>query len=81
MEFEASKRHVLRLTLSPDVVQRVLRWERQRRCCFDRIRPGHVVKKYCSNKKVMNFFWGREDEEKRRQKNGQLDFSPINKKS
>ena len=32
MEFKVPKRHVLRPTLSTDMVQQVLRWERQKRC-------------------------------------------------
>ena len=31
MEFEVPKRHILRPTLSTDMVQRVLQWERQKR--------------------------------------------------
>ena len=32
MEFEAPKRHILKPTLSVDMVQHVLQWERQNRC-------------------------------------------------
>ena len=32
MEFKVPKRHILRPTLSIDIVQHVLRWERQKRC-------------------------------------------------
>jgi hypothetical protein len=33
MEFEVPKRHILWPTLSTDMVQRVLRWERQNKSC------------------------------------------------
>ena len=32
MKFKVPKRHILRPTLSTDMVQRVLRWEKQKRC-------------------------------------------------
>jgi hypothetical protein len=32
MEFEVPKRHILRPTLSGNMVQQVLRWEMQKRC-------------------------------------------------
>jgi len=32
MEFKVPKRHILRPALSTNMVQRVLRWERQKRC-------------------------------------------------
>jgi hypothetical protein len=32
MEFKVPKRHILRPKLSTDMVQRVLQWERQKRC-------------------------------------------------
>ena len=44
MEFEVPKRHILRPTLSIDMVKRVLRRERQKRCS-SRIRQGHMAKK------------------------------------
>jgi hypothetical protein len=36
-----------------------------------RNRQGPIAEKHCSNKKLMNFLGGREDEDNRRQKNGQ----------
>jgi len=51
--------------------QHVLWWERQKRCSC-RKKQGPMAKKYCYNKILMVFlFWGREDEDKRRRKNGQ----------
>ena len=40
MQFEVSKRHLLRPTLSIDMVQQVLRWERQKRCYYRKKRKG-----------------------------------------
>ena len=65
MEFEVLKRHILRLTLFIDMVQQVLWWERQKRC-FGRIREeptAYII--------LMKVFWGKEDQDKRRLKNGQ----------
>ena len=64
MKDEVPKRHILRSTLSTDMIQRVLGWERQKRCS-ERKRQGHMIEKYCYNKILMNvFFGGREDEDK-----------------
>ena len=56
MEFEVPKRHVLRPTLSTDMIQRVLRWERQK-SCFDRKKQGLMAHNCC-----YIFFWGGEEE-------------------
>ena len=64
MEFKVPKIHILRPTLSFDMVQRVLRWERQRRCSSSK-RQGPMVNKFCYNKVLMNlFFGGRKYEDK-----------------
>ena len=70
MEFEVPRRHILRPTLSIDMVQQVLWWEWQKRCS-GRKRQGPMAKKYCYKKSYWIFCSGREDEDKRRQKNGQ----------
>ena len=49
MEFEVPKRHILRPTLFIDMVQWVLRWERQNRCS-SRKRDGLMAK----TKKMMS---------------------------
>ena len=59
MEFEVPKRHILRRTLSTDMVQWVLRWERQKRCS-SRKRQGSMAEKYCYNRFFKNFFVGEE---------------------
>jgi hypothetical protein len=46
MEFEVPKRHVIRPTLSNDMVQQILRWEGQKRCS-SRKRQGSMVEKRC----------------------------------
>ena len=56
MEFQVPKRHISRPTLSIDMVQRVLRWERQKRCS-SRKRKGPMIGKCCYNYFSMNFFW------------------------
>jgi hypothetical protein len=46
MEYEIPKGHILRHTLSIDMVQRVLQWERQKRCSSrKRDGPGMAKKK------------------------------------
>ena len=50
MEFVVSKSHIVRPTLPTDMVQRVLRWEKQKRCSsffFKGQRP--MAENYCSN--------------------------------
>ena len=70
MEFEGFIRHILRPTSSTDMVQYVLRWERQKRYSNRKMqRPA--AKKCCNNKILLNSCWGREDEDKRRQENDQ----------
>ena len=56
MEFEISKRHILRPTLSIDMVQWVLWWGRQKRCS-GRKRQGPMAKKCCYNKILLILFW------------------------
>ena len=73
MEFEVPKIRIVRPTFSTNMVQRVLRSERQKRCC-GRKRQGPITKKYCYNEILVNVLWGREDEAKRRQRNGQTWF-------
>ena len=70
MRFEVLKRHILRHALSTDIVQRVLQWERQKRCSTSKWQ-GPMAEKYCYNKKIIDFFLGREGEDKRRQKSDQ----------
>jgi hypothetical protein len=48
MEFEVPKRHNLRPTLFANMVQRVLQWERQKRCSR-RKRQGPIAKECCYN--------------------------------
>ena len=55
MEFEVPKRHILRPTLSIDMVQQALRWERQKRC-FGRKRQGPMAD--CYDKFWKIFFGG-----------------------
>ena len=61
MEFKVPKRHILRPTLSIDIVQHVLRWERQKRC-YGRRKASALGKEYCF---YWQCFWRREDEDKR----------------
>jgi hypothetical protein len=58
--------------LSTHTVQQVLQWEGQKKGS-SRKRQGLMTKECCyyNNKKLMNFLWGIEDEDKRRQENGQ----------
>ena len=52
MEFKAPKRNILRPTLSFDMVQHILRWEKQKRCsCRKRHGPWQ------RNVVVINFKW------------------------
>ena len=74
MEFEVSKRHVLRSTVPIDMVHWVLWRERQKRC-YGRKGQGSMAKKCCYNKISMIFYLGeREDEDKRIQESGQTWF-------
>ena len=75
MGFGVSKRHILRHALSTNMLQWVLRWERQKRCS-SRKRQRPMIEKWCYNKILMRFFVEREDEDKRRQKNGQTCIPP-----
>jgi hypothetical protein len=68
IKFEVPIIHILRPTLSTDMVQYVLQWERQKRCCSRERQP--MVEKCCYKKFLMIFFLGgggRENEDKRRQ--------------
>ena len=68
IEFKVPKRHILRPTLSTDMAQRVLRWERQKRCS-SRKRQGPLANNCYYNKILMKcFLGGREDEDKRMDK-------------
>jgi hypothetical protein len=70
MDFKVPQRPILRPTSSIDMVQRVLRWERQKRC-YGRKRQGHMAKKYYYNKTLMNFFMKRRQrQEKEKRKRG-----------
>ena len=74
MEFEVPKRHILRTRLSTDMVQCVLQWERQKKRSR-RKRQGPMAKKWRYDKKINEImFWGREDEDKKRQENDQTLF-------
>ena len=76
MEFEVPRSHILRPTLYADMVQRVLRWERQTNALVEKDKDPWqrnvviIIFQY--------FFYlrrgGREDEDKKRQKNGQTLF-------
>ena len=55
IEFEVSKRHMLRLELFTNMVQRVLHWERQKKC-YGRKRQEPMAKKYCYNNILMKCF-------------------------
>ena len=59
MEFEVPETHILRPTLFTDMVQRVLRWERQKRCSGTK-RQGPIAKKYFYNRILMKFLFGEE---------------------
>ena len=52
MKFETPKRHILRPTLSINMVQWVLRWETQNRCSSRKMQ-GPMVEKCCYN----NFYF------------------------
>ena len=73
MKFEVPKRHILRPTLSTDMVQRISRWERQKRCS-SRKRQGPMAKKCCDSQKMTEFFLG-EDKMKTREWSNLIWFS------
>ena len=58
MKFEVLKRRILRPTFSIDIVQQVLRWERQQRCS-SRKRLVPMVEK-CGDNKFNELFIGEE---------------------
>ena len=70
MKFEVPKRHVLRPTSSTYMIQRVLWWERQKKCS-SRKRQKPMAKKHGHNKIQWNLYGEREDEDKGRRENGQ----------
>ena len=57
MEFEVPRRHILRPILSSYTVQRVLRWERQKRCSNSN-RQGPMAEKRCCNQFSKEFLSG-----------------------
>ena len=67
MKFEVHKRHILRPTLSTDMVQRVLQWEKQKRCSSIK-RQGPMAKKCCFNQIFMILFYFILEEEKMKTK-------------
>jgi hypothetical protein len=77
MEFEVPKRHLLRPTLSIDMVQQFLQRKRQKRYYGKKKKKKDEVvgieRKEYYNKICNEIFFGKkEDEDKRRQKNGQI---------
>ena len=74
MEFEVPKRHILRPTLSTDMIQWVLRWERQKGVVVEN-RHMLVGKKCCYYIFLMKSLFGRR---KWRQENGQTWIFPWN---
>ena len=59
MEFEVPTRYFLRPTLSTDMVQQILWWERQKRC-YGRKRQGPMAKKCCHSNSLIETFFGKE---------------------
>ena len=55
MEFQVPNRHIFRPTLSTDMVQQILWWERQKRC---------MIEKCCYNRFLMIFYFYFLEEEK-----------------
>ena len=70
MEFKVPKRHIPSPTLSTEMVQFVLQWERQQRC-YGTKRHGSMAEKCCNYDVLLNILWGKKDEDKRRQEHGQ----------
>ena len=72
MEFEVPKKHISKPTLSNVMVQKVLRWERQKMCFGKSLKKkkkkkkskGPWQKNYSYNKILMNFFWGLKREQR-----------------
>ena len=60
MKFEVPKRHILRPTLSTNMIQWVLWWEKQIGTQLEK-RQGPITKKYYNNKILMIVFGERED--------------------
>ena len=67
---KVSKRHILRPTLSTDMVQWIL-WRKGKRGALVEKGKGHMAKKCYYKIFLRNSFWGREDEGKRRRETGQ----------
>ena len=59
MEFEIPNRHILRPTSSVDMIQRVLRWERQKRCYGRKNSRAHD-RENCSIQILIHSFGGEE---------------------
>ena len=59
MEFEVPTRYFVRPTLSTDMVQQILWWERQKRC-YGRKRQGPMAKKCCHSNSLIETFFGKE---------------------
>ena len=69
MKFEVPKRHILMPTLSTNMVQRVLQWERQKRGWgSSRKRQGPMVENWCYHKFLMIYSLRKR---RRRQENDQ----------
>ena len=73
MEFKVPESHIVRSTLSSDMVQRILRWERQKKCS-SRKSQGPMAKKCCFNKIWMNFFRGEKTKTREDKRMVKLDY-------
>ena len=69
MEFEVPKRLILRPTLSTTRSNEFCGGRGKRGALVEKAR-AHGTKRFYYNF-LLNFFWGREDENKRREENGQ----------
>ena len=67
MEFKVPKRHIWRPALSIDMVQHVLRWERQN-ICSSGIRQGPMAEECCYNSFIRKCNFGEEKTETREDK-------------
>ena len=73
MELEVPKRHILRPTLSTNMVEWVLWWERQKRCS-SRLRQGPMAQTCCYNILLVKLILEKRNEDKRMVK---LNFFPL----
>ena len=74
MKFEVPKRHIAGLTLFTDMVQRILRWEKQKRCSSRKRKEkgkALMIEMCCYNDFLMIFFFGGGGKRRWRQENGQ----------